>query len=67
MRVKLDPGKSTEVRFTVTPEMLSVVDDRGEKMLEPGIFTISVAGSSPGKRSTELGIQPHASSRLTVR
>jgi beta-glucosidase len=67
MRVKLDPGKSTEVRFTVTPEMLSVVDDRGEKMLEPGIFTISVAGSSPGKRSTELGIQPHTSSRLTVR
>jgi len=66
-RVRLEPGQSAEVQFDITPDMLSVVTDTGEKVLEPGQFTISVAGSLPGKRSAELGINPPVQARLTVR
>jgi beta-glucosidase len=66
-RVRLEPGQSTQVEFEITPDMLSVVTDTGEKVLEPGQFTISVAGAVPGKRSAELGINPPAQARLTVR
>ena len=66
-RVKLEPGRSAEVSFEIQPEMLSVVNDNGEKVLEPGIFTISVAGSLPGLRSDSLGINPPVQGELTVR
>ena len=66
-RVRLEPGQSTEVTFDITPAMLSVVTDNGEKVLEPGRFTISVAGSLPGKRSAELGKNPPVQAHLTVR
>lgn len=66
-RVRLEPGQSTDVTFDITPAMLSVVTDNGEKVLEPGQFTISVAGSLPGKRSAELGKNPPVQAHLTVR
>jgi beta-glucosidase len=66
-RLNLEPGKSAEVTFVITPDMLSIVSDTGEKVLEPGQFTISVAGSLPGKRSVDLGINPPVQARLTVR
>lgn len=66
-RVRLEPGQSAEVEFEITPDMLAIVTDSGEKVLEPGQFTISVAGSLPGKRSAELGINPAVQARLTVR
>lgn len=66
-RVKLEPGQSSEVSFELTPEMLTVVSSSGEKVLEPGIFTISVAGSLPGKRSEDLGVNPSIRSELTIK
>lgn len=66
-RVTLKAGESAEVSFQVSPEMLAVVGNTGEKVLEPGQFTISVAGSLPGKRSAELGINPPVQTVLTVR
>lgn len=66
-RISLDPGQSAEVSFEIQPEMFSVVDDNGEKVLEPGIFKISVAGSLPGPRSATLGVSPPVQGELTVR
>lgn len=66
-RVKLEPGQSLEVNFEITPEMLTVVSSSGEKVLEPGIFTISVGGSLPGKRSEDLGVNPPIRSELTIK
>jgi beta-glucosidase len=66
-RVHLEPGKSAEVSFEITPDMLAVVTDTGDKVLEPGAFTISVAGSLPERRSAELGIKPPVQAHLTVR
>lgn len=54
-RVYLEPGESKEVSFTVTPEMLTLVNDEGEKVLEKGDFKIYVGGSLPISRSLDLG------------
>ncbi len=47
-RIHLKPGEREAVSFTVTPEELSVVDERGKRRQEAGTFTISVGGCQPG-------------------
>lgn len=54
-RIHLKPGESTLVEFTITPEMMQIVNNNGESVLDPGEFKITIGGSSPGKRSIELG------------
>lgn len=53
-RVGLSAGESREVVFELTPKDLSLIDDRGVRVLEPGAFRISVGGSQPDARSIEL-------------
>lgn len=65
-RVQLNPGASTEVKFTLTPDMLKLVNDAGESVTVPGKIKISIGGSLPGKRSEELGASPAAQTVLTV-
>lgn len=43
------------VRFRITPEMMQLIDEEGNAVLEPGSFTVTVGGSSPGARSRALG------------
>lgn len=66
-RVKLKPGESKTVQFEITPEMLELVNSKGEKVAEPGAFRISVGGSLPIKRSEELGVSKSAQGTLTVK
>jgi len=47
-RVRLKSGERQTVSFTVTPEQLSVVDDRGKRVIEPGAFQVSLGGKQPG-------------------
>jgi len=47
-RVSLKPGETQTVNFTITPEQMSVTDDNGKRMVEPGEFVISVGGKQPG-------------------
>jgi len=58
-RVSLKAGESTILKFTVTPEMMSYINDKGISTLEAGDIKISVGGSSPSKRSVELGLSPN--------
>ena len=57
-RIRLKPGQSREIAFTITPEMMSLVNDDGDSVLEPCQFKVTVGGCSPGKRSAALGA-PH--------
>ncbi len=57
-RMKLKPSASETVKFTITPEMLTLVNEKGESVLESGNFKISVGGSLPGSRSEALGAAP---------
>ena len=54
-RVSLKPGESGEIEFTLTPDMMMLVDDAGEMKLEPGEFKLTVGGCSPGARGIALG------------
>jgi len=61
-KVSLAAGESREIKFTLTPEMMSFYNDEGKLTLEPGAFRLEVGGCSPGKRGQELG----ATKPLTV-
>jgi beta-glucosidase len=65
-RISLKPGESKTVRFTITEEMLEMVNDLGEPVLEPGEFRITIGGSSPGSRSLELGAAEPVEIMLSV-
>jgi len=65
-RVSLAPGDSIRVHFVLTPDQLSVVDAKGQRVEPAGMIRISVAGSLPGKRSEELGAAKAALSEIEV-
>ncbi len=54
-RVMLKADESRQVKFKLTPEMMSFYDDDGKLTLEPGEFRLEVGGCSPGKRGQALG------------
>jgi beta-glucosidase len=47
-RVTLKPGEKQTVSFTLTPEQLSVIDNNGRRVVEPGEFSVTVGGKQPG-------------------
>jgi beta-glucosidase len=49
-RVSLRPGQRQRVTFTVAPRALSVVDDTGRWVQQPGRVEISVGGKQPGQQ-----------------
>jgi beta-glucosidase len=57
-RLHLAPGVSQPVRFTITPDMLAVITEKGESVMEPGAFRVFIGGALPGARSEALGASP---------
>jgi len=47
-RIFLRPGERQSVAFTLTPRQLSLIDTEWERVVEPGVFEISVGGKQPG-------------------
>jgi beta-glucosidase len=45
-RVTLEPGAARDVQFTLDADDLALFDDRLERVVEPGMFTVFVGGSS---------------------
>jgi len=43
-RISLRPREKRTVTFTITPRQLSLIDNRGKRVIEPGEFLISVGG-----------------------
>jgi beta-glucosidase len=66
-RISIDPGKSAVVKFTVSPEMLSLINANGQPVQLPGKIKISVGGSLPSKRSEDLGAAKHVEAILVVK
>lgn len=65
-RIHLNPGESRQVSFIVTPAMLQVVDENGNKIIDAGKHEIYIAGSLPVPRSTELGISKPVSLAISI-
>jgi len=66
-RITLSPGQSGKIRFTLTPELLKLADDRGNSTFIPGKVKIIIAGSSPSKRNEELGAAKANEVMLTLK
>jgi beta-glucosidase len=47
-RVSLKPGEKRSVSFQLTRDQLSVIDNRGKRIVEPGEFQITIGGKQPG-------------------
>lgn len=55
-RINLKKGETKTVRFTITPRQLSLINKKGQRVIEPGWFTISVGGKQPdGSEDTQSG------------
>jgi beta-glucosidase len=48
-RVHLDAGQSTHVGLNITPRSLSQVDEKGNRSIVPGEYTVSVGSVQPGE------------------
>jgi beta-glucosidase len=44
----LKPGERRRFSFTLAPRQLTLIDDEGRRVLEPGEFRLSVGGKQPG-------------------
>ncbi len=66
-RISLAAGESSTVHFTITPDMLQLVNDEGKNVLLPGKYKISIGGSLPGKRSEGLGASKGVTGEIIVR
>ncbi len=53
-RITLEPGQSRKVSFELSARDQSLIDERGQRVLEPGKFRVSLGGSQPDQRSFEL-------------
>ena len=53
-KIHLRPGEEKEVSFILTPKDMSLINEEGKRMLEPGIFEVYIGGSQPDNRSIKL-------------
>lgn len=53
-RITLKPGETKNVRFTLTAKQMSIIDNDGRCIIEPGEFKIFVGGCQPDSRSSML-------------
>ncbi|HHW47923.1 MAG TPA: glycoside hydrolase family 3 protein [Clostridiaceae bacterium] len=53
-KVTLKPGEEKEASFLLTPKDMSLIDNDGKRILEPGVFEVFIGGSQPDKRSLAL-------------
>lgn len=65
-RIHLLPKESKKVVFTISPEMLELIDEEGQSIIEKGDFTISISGSLPSQRALDLGASKPVQLVLTI-
>jgi beta-glucosidase len=53
-RISLKPAEKQTVTFTLTPRQMSLIDDAGKRIIEPGEFLVSAGGGQPGFRGTSV-------------
>jgi beta-glucosidase len=65
-RITLAPGEARRVAFRLTPRDLSLIDEQGRRVVEPGWFRVTLGGSQPDARSVALMGRPPLSVDLEV-
>jgi beta-glucosidase len=66
-RISLKAGEKRTISFTLAPEQLSVIDDGGRRVIEPGQFIITLGGKQPGfKGHTDAATTGFVEGRFSV-
>jgi beta-glucosidase len=65
-RVTLGPGQTTRVSFELAASALELVNDEGERVLEPGTVRVIAGGAAPGPRAETLGSPQPASAEFRI-
>lgn len=66
-RIKLRPGEMRKLEFTVKARQMSRVLDSGARVLEPGMFDVSIGGGQPtGSTKTHTGSMKLTGRTLTL-
>ncbi len=47
-RIRLERGEKRRISFILTPQQMSLIDDSGRRVIEPGKFMVSIGGQQPG-------------------
>jgi beta-glucosidase len=47
-RISLRPKEKRAVTFTITPRQMSLIDDSGKRVIEPGEFLLNIGGGQHG-------------------
>jgi beta-glucosidase len=55
-RISLRPKENRTVTFTITPRQMSLIDESGKRVIEPGEFSISIGGGQRGALSGRFNI-----------
>ena len=48
-RISLKAGEAKTVELVINPEKMSLITDKNERMIEEGVFTVTVGGGQPVK------------------
>jgi beta-glucosidase len=54
VRLPLEPGEAKRVSFTLSTRDLSLIDEAGKRIFQPGRYRIFMGGSQPDERSGDL-------------
>ncbi len=53
-RIHFKPDQTKHIVFVLSSKQMTIVNNKGKRILEPGKFKIMIGGSQPDKRSIEL-------------
>ncbi len=65
-QVLLDTGETRKLKFVITPDMLVLVTAKGETVVEPGMFRITIGGACPSPVSVAKGSPKPVSATFQV-
>lgn len=65
-RITLEPGTSEKVKFTISPDMMKLVNEQGQSVLNSGKIKVSIGESLPSGRSKELGAAKPVEAFITI-
>ena len=51
-KIYLEPGEQKTVEFQIKPEQLAIINEMGEKVIEPGSFKVYAGGKQPNMEGT---------------
>jgi len=51
-RISLQPGEQQRISFTISTRQLSLINSQNQRVVEPGLFEVSLGGKQPGFSGT---------------